>query len=376
MSNQAPTTTRDKALLSIKMSAAAASNTSKLLKKYGRITPKLPLVVPHCLAYGPGGCGKSTFVEEAVKLMGCSEEAGTFVRVSPDCLAKGVDSFIEILNKSLNWEGYLCNYGKTSHCSCPQHDHKIVDVETPRAPIKPVAVFIDEIHVVPPDVQEKLGLIMLDFRYQTITPLGLKTYYFPKFTLFAATTLPGDLIKPLRTRFGNKFSVSYYTDEEMVAIADTMAKQRGWNLDQGAKELIALASQGVARECENHITGLFNCWIYLMSTGQEVDKHVITKDVASQYLNIKQFTEDGLSFDQIKILKYLAAQNKDGKIKGIGVNRICGALGLDAVRFTDEIEPRLVSKGYICSGGRGREITETGLLYLEDVLKKYPDLAE
>jgi Holliday junction resolvasome RuvABC ATP-dependent DNA helicase subunit len=367
----------DKAMLSIKMAVAAVDNTSKLLKKYGRITPKLPITLPHTLFYGPGGTGKTKRVEEAVKLMGCSEEAGTFIRVSPDCLKKnGIEGFIDILNKNLSWEGYLCNHGKTSHCNCPSHNHKIVDTESPRAPVKQIAVFLDEIHVVPADIQEKLGLILLDFKYQTVTPLGLKTYYFPKFTLFAATTLPGDLIKPLRTRFGNKFSVSYYTDTEMVSIASVMAKQRGWNVDAESLELLAKASQGIARECENHLTGLFNCWIYLMSTGQEVNKHVITKEVTLQYLSIKQFTEDGLSFDQVKILKYLASFAKDGKVKGVGVNRVCGALGLDAQRFSDELEPRLSAKNFISSGGRGREITNEGMQYLEVTLTKYPELSE
>lgn len=367
----------DKGLLTIRMATAAVNNSQKLLKKYGRITPKLPLTVPHTLMSGPGGTGKTSRVEEAVKIMGCSEKDGTFIRVSPDCLKKdGIEGFITILNQSLSWDGYLCNHGKTNHCDCPQHDHFIVDTENPRAPIKQVAVFIDEIHVVPEDIQEKLGLIILDFRYQVVTPLGLKTYYFPKFTLFAATTKPGDLIKPLRTRFGNKFNIDYYTDSEMDQIAAVMAAKRGWNVEADALSLVAKAAQGVARECENHLTGLFNCWIYLLNSGQVTEKNAITKEVALQYLNVKEITEDGLCFNQVKILKYLATFVSDGKVKGIGVNRICNSLGIDPQRFADELEPRLASKGFITSGGRGREITQDGLLYLEHALSKYPELSE
>ena len=55
------------------------------------------------------------------------------------------------------------------------------------------------------------------------------------------------------------------------------------------------------------------------------------------------------------------------KVTGVGVARVCGALSVDAERFTDEIEPHLVQKGYIISGGRGREITQSGYNYINNI---------
>jgi len=365
----------DKAMQLIQIGVSAVKNTNKLLSKYGKITPKLPITLPHSIFFGPAGTGKTSRVEQAVKIMGCSEEAGTFVRVSPDCV-KNIEDFIAVLNKHLSWEGYLCNQGNTSHEACNCSDHYIVDVNTPRAPVKQVAIFIDEIHVLAPDVQEKLGLIMLDFRYQIATPLGLKNYFFPKFTVFGATTVMGDLILPLRSRFGNKFSVSRYTDKEMVGILGVMADQRGWKITDEAKELLARASQGGARNAENLLTNTFCSWIHLLNSGQEVDKHAITREVALYYLKIQQFTEEGLSYDQVKVIKFLSTLAKDGKVKGAGISRICSATGIDEQRFSDEIEPRLVSLGMICSGGRGREVTQPGLEYLNLVKVKYEDLRD
>lgn len=362
----------DRGMMSIRMAIAAAKNTNRLLDKYGKITPKLPLTVPHTLFYGPGGTGKTVRVEESVKLMGCTEEDGTFIRISPDSIKK-IEDLIQILNQKLSWDGYLCTNNTTKHENC-KCNHKITNPVTPKSSIKPIAVFMDEIHVLPADLQEKLGLILLDFRYQLLTKEGLVTYFFPKFTFFACTTKPGDLIKPLRTRFGNKFSVSYYKDEEMFNIVTRMCNQRGWNVSDEAKIIVSKISQGIAREADNHLTGLFNCWIYNLETGQIEDKNVITKEVALRYIKIQQFTEDGLSYDQVRILKYLRSFYEKGKARGIGVQRICGMLGLDPLRFQDELEPRLSSMNYICSGGRGREITEQGIRYLETTLSKYTDI--
>lgn len=364
----------DSSLLTIKMCVEACKNTNKILAKYGRITPKLPIVVPHTLFHGSAGCGKTTRAEQAARLMGCSEEDGTFIRINSDCIKK-IEDIIEILMKKLSWEGYLCSNGKTSHAECNPCNHQIVDPVNPRGPVKQVTIFLDEIHTLSPDIQEKLGLILLDFRYQLVSYANLKTYYFPKFTLIGATTRPGDLIRPLRTRFGNKFSVGYHTDEEMENIVASMAADRGWNIDNECKQIVARISQGIPREADNHLSGVFNCWIYLLNTGQITDKHVITKEVALQYIKLKNYIEDGLSYDQVKVLKYLASFVKDGKPRGVGVSRICGALGLDSTRYTDEIEPRLSSKGLVSSGGRGREVTLEGMQYLDFLSNTNSDFA-
>lgn len=357
----------DKGLMNVRMAAVACKSTAQILKKYGAVTPKLPLTVPHILVHGFAGCGKTSRIEAAAEIMGCKESDNTFIRINPDCI-NNIETLIDILNTKLSWEGYLCNYGKTDHTNCPKHNHQIVDPVNPRTPVKQQIVFLDEVHVLPKEVQEKLGLIILDFRYQLVSKSGYKTHYFPKFTFCGATTKPGDLIKPLRTRFGIKIAVTTYNDSEMMEIANTMLSQRGLNVSEDAKKIICNISQGIPRELENHITGLFNCWMYLLSTGQYTNKCVITREVAQNYIKVQRFLEDGLSSSQISVLKYLYNFKQ-----GIGITRVCNATGIDLQRFNDELEPRLVERGHIVAGGRGRQITESGRKYLEDILEHNPE---
>lgn len=358
----------DSGMMSIHMAIAAAEATNKILEKHGKITPKLPVSVPHILAHGAAGCGKTTRILEAAKLMGCSEENGTFIRISGE-IVKSIEDLVNILAINLSWQGYLCNCGKTEHSSCPKDNHHIVDPVNPRSAVKPQLVFFDEIHVLPKDLQEKLGLIILDFRYELLTRSGLKTIFFPRFTFAAATTKPGDLIKPLRTRFGLKIAISMLTDEEMKEVVKSMIQERGWAVEPEVIDIIAKISQGTPREAGNHLTGLFGCWRYMLNTGQDYNKQVISKKIAVKYANTQGYTIDGVSYDQIRILKYLAsfATPDFSKVKGVGVSRLCGALNLDASRFSDELEPHLVYKGFISSGGRGREITEAGLNYVSTI---------
>lgn len=358
----------DKGIVSIEMAVAAAQATNKILEKYGKITPKLPLSVPHILVHGAAGCGKTTRINEAANLMGCSEEDGTYIKVSGETV-KSIEDLVNTLNSKLSWQGYLCNHGKTDHCNCPKENHKIVDPINPKSPVKPQIVFFDEIHVLSKDLQEKLGLIILDFRYELLTRAGLKTIFFPKFTFAAATTKPGDLIKPLRTRFGLKIAVTMLSEEEMISVVKSMVDERGWAVEPEVVEIIAKMSQGTPREAGNHLTGLFGCWRYCLNTGQDYNKQVISKEIAVRYADTQGYTIEGISYDQVRILKYLAgfASPDLTKVKGVGVGRICGALNLDAERFADELEPHLVHKGYISSGGRGREITEAGFKYVSAI---------
>jgi Holliday junction resolvasome RuvABC ATP-dependent DNA helicase subunit len=352
----------DLGLMNAKMAILATKHTAKILSKYGKITPKLPITVPHILAYGPAGSGKTTRIEAVAELMGCTEQDNTFIRINSDCI-ENIDNLIELLDTKLSWQGYS-----------KDANGNILDPNNPVAPIKQVLVFLDEVHCLSKTTQEKLGLIMLDFRYQVKTNQGIKTIYFPKFTLAAATTKPGDLIKPLRTRFGIKINVGYGTDSDMLQVLNTMLVPTGWNISGNAKKIIASMSQGIPREVGNHLTGLYNCWIHSLYTGQTTEKQCIIEDIARKYAKAQKYTLDGISYDQVRVLKFLSQFRESGKKGGAGVVKICSALDLDPEQFLDTLEPRLVYRRFMISGTRGREITDLGLSYLEKVLSEYKDI--
>jgi Holliday junction resolvasome RuvABC ATP-dependent DNA helicase subunit len=318
-------------------------------------------------------CGKTRRVLESAAEMGCSEQDGTLIRLSPDAV-ENAETFVKLLDKHLSWDGYLCNQGQINHDNC--NDCKIIDPVNPRGPIKKVAVFIDEIHGLSKDVQLAMLLILLDFRYQYQTKEGVVDKFFPKFTCFGATTDPGLLNKPLRTRFANKVSVPYYTDEQMLDIVHSMVKQRRWTVDPEAAEIIANISQGIAREAENHISGVYQCACYhnKMQDNDEFITH-LTADMAKVYLKIKGFIKDGLSYDQLRLLHSL--NNRVGnKMLAMGEKKILNTFGWDVRRYMDEVEPRLLIKNYLETTSRGRQLTEEGVRYIIEARRKYPKLFE
>lgn len=352
-------------LENIKIAVSATKVTAKLLEKYKKLTPKLPLTVPHILVYGAPGTGKTRTIEETAKLMGCDETS--FIRISADCLSK-VEDLISILEEKLSWQGYICNFGHTNHDNCPKQGHYIVDPINPQAPVKPQLVFFDEIHILNKDLQEKLGLIILDFKYQLAVNGRLRNISFPKFTFAGATTKPGDLLKPLRTRFGLKIHIPYHSDEKMVNITKTIAEEIGVNLDEEAVKIIAKMSQGIPREAGNHIRGAINYWIHCLEKKETNNKETITKEIVRRYAKLQQFLEDGLSYEQIRVLQYLANFVRKDKITGAGVNRLCSALSIDGEKYLQDIEPRLLYRNFIISGNRGREITTIGMDYLSNLV--------
>ena len=79
-------------------------------------------------------------------------------------------------------------------------------------------LFIDEIHRVAPPVQEFLFPVLEDFRID-LAKKGALSKKLPKFTVVAATTETGRLLKPLLDRFQNRFILEPYSEEDLTKIA-------------------------------------------------------------------------------------------------------------------------------------------------------------
>ena len=85
-------------------------------------------------------------------------------------------------------------------------------------------LFIDEIHRIPPAVEEYLYTAMEDFRIDMVMGEGInaRTYSMPlnRFTLIGATTRAGMLTGPLRDRFTIREHVSFYSVPELTEIIE------------------------------------------------------------------------------------------------------------------------------------------------------------
>lgn len=365
---------KDAGLRKIRYGIAAAERSNALLErlwnKYqgSRSLPSSrPTTVPHTMFAGPGGCGKTRRVEVAAEMMGCTEENGRFIKLTPDAISTP-EHLIDILMKKLSWKGYLDANGKVDHV--PGEWPKIVDPENPVAPTENVAVFIDEIHDLHPNILNAMLIILYEFEYQYTDKEGnFRHINFPRFTCFGATTDLGDLPAPLRTRFVNQIEIEYYTNEEMVDIIHNMCAQRDLTIDPDAAKVMALCSQGVARLGENHVKGLYEvaCFYTPESASHLTLEHV------KRYLKSAQYLPDGLKYRQVKILDFLRQRGRNkGQWNKAGEASICDHLGVDKALYKESLEPRLMMRGLIERSSRGRSLTDKGEAYLKAVESAYP----
>jgi len=101
-------------------------------------------------------------------------------------------------------------------------------------------VFIDEIHRVRLEEEEKMYAPMLDFVYIENEGLYGTTLEIPPFTLIGATTSVGSLSKPLVDRFPLQFEFPFYTLEELTQIVTQAAEKE--NIKATEEALIKLAT--------------------------------------------------------------------------------------------------------------------------------------
>ena len=59
-------------------------------------------------------------------------------------------------------------------------------------------------------------------------------FWVPKFTLIGATTLAGNISRPLRDRFGLLFLLQNYEDEEVCSIIDNLAEREEIEIEEKA----------------------------------------------------------------------------------------------------------------------------------------------
>ncbi len=116
-------------------------------------------------------------------------------------------------------------------------------------------LFIDEIHRMPPAVEEFIYPAMEDFRVDITLGDGLNArtinMKLQPFTLIGATTRSGMLTAPLRDRFVNREHLDFYTDEELATIVSRNARKLRTEISPEAAQEIAVRSRGTPRKTNN-----------------------------------------------------------------------------------------------------------------------------
>src|SRR5579864_230483 len=112
-------------------------------------------------------------------------------------------------------------------------------------------LFIDEIHRMPPAIEEILYPAMEDYELDIVIGQGpgARSIKVPlqKFTLIGATTRAGLLTAPLRSRFGIVHRLEFYTEGDLEEIVRRSARILAVSIDDQAAGEIARRARGTPR---------------------------------------------------------------------------------------------------------------------------------
>ena len=220
-------------------------------------------------------------------------------------------------------------------------------------------LFIDEIHRLPPAIEEMLYAAMEDRKLDILIGQGpsaqtLKVDLRP-FTLVGATTRAGLISKPLHDRFGMVYRLEYYTRAELGIIATRSAHVLGVEMVSEGAEAIARRSRGTPR-IVNRL--LRRCRDYAEVKG----RGIITTEIAEACLHLHEVDDLGLDGLDRAYLEALCDKFKGGPV---GVRTLAAALGeVEGDALEDLVEPYLMQIGFLDRTPQGRRATEAAYSYL------------
>jgi Holliday junction DNA helicase RuvB len=265
----------------------------------------------HLLFDGPPGLGKTTFATVIPK------ELGTDVQITSG----------PVLTAPKDLMPYLTNaaYGSV--------------------------LFIDEIHRLPPAVEEFIYPVMEDFRMDITLGEGLNArtinMKLKPFTVIGATTRSGLLTAPLRDRFVNREHLDFYSDADLAEIVQRNAKKLRMQIDAEAATEIAKRSRGTPRVSNNLLR-----WTRDFADS-EADGRVTT-ELARTALAKRNVDVLGLDRRDRRYIETLINVFAGGPA---GVQSLGHSLNIPADTLEDEVEPFLLRIGFLQRTPRGRMLT-------------------
>jgi Holliday junction DNA helicase RuvB len=218
-------------------------------------------------------------------------------------------------------------------------------------------LFIDEIHRMPPTIEEILYPAMEDFELDIVIGQGpgARSVKVPveRFTLVGATTRAGLLTSPLRARFGIVHRLDFYTVADIDEIVRRSARILDTPIDPDAATEIARRSRGTPRVA-NRLLHRVRDYAQVRADG------VVTLDVAQAALRMLEVDDRG--FDEIdrRLLRTIIDKFGGGPV---GVNTLAAALSEEPDAIEDIHEPYLIQEGFLDRTPRGRVATARAYEY-------------
>ena len=219
-------------------------------------------------------------------------------------------------------------------------------------------LFIDEIHRVPPIIEEYLYTAIEDFKIDIIIDKGPSArsvqIELNPFTLIGATTRSGLLTAPFRARFGINSHFEYYDNSIIEKILIRSARILNIPIEiEGAKE-IASRSRGTPR-IANALLRRVRDFAQIKGNG------IIDKKISLYSLEALNIDKYGLDEMDNKILLAIIDKFNGGPV---GLSTIATAVSEDPGTVEEVYEPYLIKEGFLKRTPRGREVTPLAYSHL------------
>lgn len=202
-------------------------------------------------------------------------------------------------------------------------------------------LFLDEIHRLQPVLEEKLYTALEDYKLDIIIGQGpaARTHVMDikPFTFVAATTRPGLLSSPLRSRFGILLRLEFYSDEDLRFVVERSAEVLGVPIDpEGAAE-IAMRSRGTPR-IANRLLRRVRDFAQVRGSG--------LIDLATAEGALKMLEVDAHGFDELdRRLLITIIEKYDGG--PVGLNTLAASLAEEEDALEEVYEPFLIQRGFL-----------------------------
>ena len=218
-------------------------------------------------------------------------------------------------------------------------------------------LFIDEIHRMPPAIEEVLYPAMEDYELDIIIGQGpgARSIKVPlqRFTLIGATTRAGLLTGPLRSRFGIVHRLDFYNDVDLQVIIRRSARILNVPIVDAAAAELAKRSRGTPR-IANRLLRRVRDFAQVRAQG------TITESVASDALKLLEVDEHGFDDIDRKLLRTIIDKFGGGPV---GINSIAAAISEEKDAIEDIYEPFLIQIGFLDRTPRGRVATALAYSY-------------
>ena len=212
-------------------------------------------------------------------------------------------------------------------------------------------LFLDEIHRLQPVLEEKLYTALEDYQVDIMIGQGpaarTHTLEIKPFTFVGATTRPGLLSSPLRSRFGILLRLEFYTDDDLRFIVERSAEVLGVPIDREGAAEIAMRSRGTPR-IANRLLRRVRDFAQVRAAG------AIDHEIAARALALLEVDSHG--FDELdrRLLRTIIEKYDGGPV---GLNTLAASLAEEQDALEEVYEPFLIQIGFLDRTPRGRVAT-------------------